>query len=94
MCVSHDQYGRAALEAVLKAVTGQASSLIPPPQDYKGHFFQGMLIQTVICWSCDGPYFGSVVLTDVRAALIGVGLVVKDDKSGLSILDKGKVECH
>ena len=41
---------------------------------------------------CDGPYFVSVVLTDVRTALIGVGLVVKDDKSGLSILDKGKVE--
>ena len=39
-----DQYGRAALEAVLKAVTGQGSPLIPPPQDYKGHFFQGMLI--------------------------------------------------
>ena len=44
MCVCHDQYGRAALEAVLKAVTGQGSPLIPPPQDYKGHFFQGMLI--------------------------------------------------
>lgn len=60
-----NKYGRAALEAVLKAVTGQGSPLIPPPQDYKGHFFQ-----------------------DVRSALIGVGLVVKDDKSGLSILDK------
>ena len=44
MCVCHDQYGRAALEAVLKAVTGQGSPMIPPPQDYKGHFFQGMLI--------------------------------------------------
>jgi len=44
MCVCHDQYGRAALEAVLKAVTGQGSPLIPSPQDYKGHFFQGMLI--------------------------------------------------
>ena len=44
MCVCYVQYGRAALEAVLKAVTGQGSPLIPPPQDYKGHFFQGMLI--------------------------------------------------
>jgi len=44
MCVCHDQYGRTALEAVLKAVTGQGSPLIPPPQDYKGHFFQGVLI--------------------------------------------------
>lgn len=30
----------------------------------------------------------------MRSALIGVGLVVKDDKSGLSILDKGKLECY
>ncbi|KAJ7378733.1 Protein strawberry notch 1 [Desmophyllum pertusum] len=60
-----NKYGRAALEAVLKAVTGQSSPMIPPPQDYKGHFFQ-----------------------DIRTALIGVGLVVKDDRSGLTILDK------
>ena len=46
----------------------------------------------VVCWFCVD--FGCVVLTDVRSALIGVGLVVKDDKSGLSILDKGKVECY
>ena len=37
------QYGRAALEAVLKAVTGQGVPMIPPPQDYRGHFFQGVL---------------------------------------------------
>ena len=52
------------------------------------------MMKTVVCWFCDGPYFGSVVLTDVRSALIGIGLVVKDDKSGLSILDKGKMECY
>lgn len=60
-----NKYGRAALEAVLKAVTGQGAPMIPPPQEYNGHFFQ-----------------------DVRTALIGVGLVVKDDKSGLTVLDK------
>jgi len=52
------------------------------------------MIETVVCWFCDGVYFVSVVLTDVRSALIGVGLVVKDDKSGLSILDKGNLECY
>ena len=50
------------------------------------------LIKTVECWFCDGTYFVSVVLTDVRSALIGVGLIVKDDKSGLSILDRGNVK--
>ncbi|RMX57838.1 hypothetical protein pdam_00018567 [Pocillopora damicornis] len=60
-----NKYGRAALEAVLKAVTGQSAPTIPPPQDYKGEFFQ-----------------------DVRTALIGVGLVVKDDKNNVTILDK------
>ena len=52
------------------------------------------VIKTVDCWFCHGPYFVCVILTDVRSALIGVGLVVKDDKSGLSILDRGKVECY
>ncbi|XP_073258615.1 protein strawberry notch homolog 1-like isoform X3 [Porites lutea] len=61
-----NKYGRAALEAVLKAVTGQAAPMIPPPQDYNGPFFQ-----------------------DIRTALIGVGLVVKDEKSGLTSLEKG-----
>lgn len=84
------QYGRAALEAVLKAVTGQSSPMIPPPQDYKGHFFQGVFRYTFVLLVCDGTYCGSVVLTDIRTALIGVGLVVKDDRSGLTILDKGK----
>lgn len=60
-----NKYGRAALEAVLKAVTGQSVPMIPPPDDYKGHFFQ-----------------------DIRSALVGVGLVIKDEKSGLTILDK------
>lgn len=44
------------------------------------------------CLFCKGNLFASVVLTDVRTALIGVGLVVKDDKSGLTILDKGEAE--
>ena len=52
------------------------------------------MIETVVWWFCDGVYFVFVVFTDVRSALIGVGLVVKDDKSGLSILDKGSVECY
>lgn len=41
------QYGRAALEAVLKAVTGQAAPMIPPPQDYNGHFFQGVVLSYI-----------------------------------------------
>lgn len=40
----------------------------------------------------NGTHFTCVVLTDVRTALIGVGLVIKDDKSGLTILDKGEAE--
>ena len=36
-------------------------------------------------------YFTLVLFTtDVRTALIGVGLVVKDDKNNVTILDKGE----
>ena len=34
------QYGRAALEAVMKSVLGQENPLVPPPMDYKGNFFE------------------------------------------------------
>lgn len=37
--------------------------------------------------------FMSFCLTDIRSALVGVGLVIKDEKSGLTILDKGAIEC-
>lgn len=60
-----NKYGRSALEAVLKAVTGQGAPMIPPPKDHQGNFFQ-----------------------DVRDALVGVGLLIKDDKSGLAMLEK------
>ena len=33
------QYGKTALEAVMKSIAGHESSLVPPPVDYKGNFF-------------------------------------------------------
>ncbi|XP_050314396.1 protein strawberry notch isoform X2 [Anthonomus grandis grandis] len=35
-----NKYGRAALEATMKAVMGYESPVVPPPKDYKGDFFK------------------------------------------------------
>ena len=35
------KYGRAALEATMKAVMGYEVPVVPPPSDYKGEFFKG-----------------------------------------------------
>jgi hypothetical protein len=34
-----NNYGRAALEAIMKAIMGLEGPLISPPSDYKGKFF-------------------------------------------------------
>ena len=36
------KYGRAALDATMKAVMGYEVPVVPPPADYKGEFFKGM----------------------------------------------------
>jgi hypothetical protein len=37
-----NKYGRSALDAIMKAIMGYESPVIPPPADYKGEFFKGM----------------------------------------------------
>ena len=39
-----NKYGRSALDAIMKAIMGYESPVIPPPADYKGEFFKGMNI--------------------------------------------------
>ena len=39
-----NKYGRAALDAIMKAITGYESPIISPPADYNGEFFKGMNI--------------------------------------------------
>ena len=36
-----NKYGRAALDATMKAVIDSEAALVPPPTDYKGDFFKG-----------------------------------------------------
>ena len=36
-----NKYGRAALEAVFKAIMGYEAPFVKPPSDYKGDFFKG-----------------------------------------------------
>lgn len=69
--------------------------MIPPPQDYKGDFFQGAMLSCVVVLIILFKLpanFDSFFLTDIRTALVGVGLVIKDEKSGLTILDKGDLQ--
>lgn len=37
------KYGRAALDATMKAVMGYEVPVVPPPPDYKGEFFKGKI---------------------------------------------------
>lgn len=39
-----NKYGRAALETTMKTIIGYESPIVPPPEDYNGHFFEGDLI--------------------------------------------------
>ena len=36
-----NKYGRAALEAVFKAIMGYEAPVVKPPADYRGDFFKG-----------------------------------------------------
>ena len=38
-----NKYGRAALEAVFKAIMGYEAPVVKPPAEYKGDFFKGIL---------------------------------------------------
>lgn len=38
-----NKYGRAALDATMKAVMGYEVPVVPPPADYRGDFFKGNL---------------------------------------------------
>ncbi|KAK4029142.1 protein strawberry notch [Daphnia magna] len=53
------KYGRAALEAIMKAVMGYEVPVVPPPADYKGEFFKdvaGALVGVgLICNSDTNP---------------------------------------
>lgn len=42
VCVFVLQYGRNALEIVMKSIVKLDSPLVSPPSDFKGHFFKGM----------------------------------------------------
>ncbi|XP_015375524.1 PREDICTED: protein strawberry notch [Diuraphis noxia] len=35
-----NKYGRAALETTMKTIIGYESPIVPPPEDYNGHFFE------------------------------------------------------
>lgn len=37
-----NEYGRAALEAVFKAIMGYEAPVVKPPAEYKGDFFKGI----------------------------------------------------
>ena len=39
-----NKYGRAALEAVFKAIMGYEAPVVKPPAEYKGDFFRGIYI--------------------------------------------------
>ena len=39
----YTKYGRLALTNVMRAITGTEGSRVPPPADYKGDFFPGIL---------------------------------------------------
>ena len=38
-----NKYGRAALEAVFKAIMGYEAPVVKPPAEYKGDFFKGII---------------------------------------------------
>ncbi len=47
MSFSHLQYGRNALEIVMKSIVNLDSPLVSPPADFDGNFFKG----TVDCFN-------------------------------------------
>lgn len=38
-----NKYGRSALESTMKAIMQYETPIVPPPEDYKGDFFQGII---------------------------------------------------
>ncbi|XP_044166188.1 protein strawberry notch homolog 1-like [Acropora millepora] len=67
-----NKHGKTALEVVLKAVTDQETPMAPPPKDYGRNFLQASQLSSL--------YF-----TDIREALVGVGLVVKNKEVALQL---------
>ena len=49
MFISVHQFGRTALEAVMKSVMSLEKPMAPLPKDYKGNFFEGKIHYSVVC---------------------------------------------
>ena len=45
-----NKYGRAALDATMKAVMGYEVPVVPPPADYRGEFFKGIVFICIVWW--------------------------------------------
>lgn len=55
-----NKYGRAALEATMKAIMGYEKPLVPPPKDYRGNFFSdivGALVGVGMICKEPGSYY-------------------------------------
>ena len=50
------QYGRAALEAVMKSILRHETPVVSPPSAYKGNFFDGKNIKGIIDPKYDDHY--------------------------------------
>ena len=46
-----NKYGRAALEAVFKAIMGYEAPVVKPPADYRGDFFKGTFVHLYTIFS-------------------------------------------
>ena len=71
-----DEYGKKALDAVMKAIVSFEAPVIPPPEDYQGEFFKGdfcyflttAVLNFLMKFRCIYFYI------DVPMALVGVGI--------------------
>lgn len=96
LCLFWFQYGRNALEIVMKSIVKLDSPLVSPPSEFKGDFFKGLafialnnllLISVFSLWLSNGGGFFSPA--EIQSGLIGVGLINVEDTSGIVTLDKG-----
>lgn len=88
------QYGRNALEIVMKSIVNLDSPMVSPPPDYPGEFFKGNLKVIIIgnkvdilllqCFPCMFERLGSIPSIKLDIVVYSRNLCTQHDEAGKS----------
>ena len=73
------QYGRMALEVVLKSILGQTTTLTEPPADYSGDFFNGKFRvrhKTTLLHQFKLAYYLQILMTQWIPCFVKTGITI------------------